>query len=94
MAGRFEDAELHGWIGPELPIGGDLLPDGALELEGILDDQVLNIPPYRGAYTFTPSEQAQTIEIAGKMATENITINPIPQTWGRITWNGAVLTVS
>ena len=49
---------------------------------------------YKGAYTFTPSQQTQTIDIAGKQATQNITINPIPSNYGLITWNGATLTVS
>ena len=49
---------------------------------------------YNGATEFTPSDEAQTIEIAGKTATQNITINPIPSNYGKITWNGSALTVS
>ena len=50
--------------------------------------------PFEGDYEYTPSEETQTIQIAGKTAAENITINPIPSNYGLITWNGAVLTVS
>ena len=50
--------------------------------------------PYLGPYEFTPSAAAQTIEIEGLMAEENIVINPIPSNYGLITWNGATLTVS
>lgn len=49
---------------------------------------------YDGAYEWTPSESVQTIEIANKKALDNIKINPIPQNYGLITWNGSTLTVS
>lgn len=48
---------------------------------------------YDGAYDFTPSEQAQTIQISDKTARANIIIEPIPSNYGRITYNGAYLTV-
>lgn len=51
-------------------------------------------PPYEGAYEYTPTEETQIIEIVDKRATQNITINPIPQNYGLITWNGSTLTVS
>lgn len=50
--------------------------------------------PYEGSYEFTPSEQAQTIEIADKKALHDILINPIPSNYGLITWDGTKLTVS
>ena len=49
---------------------------------------------YAGPYSFTPGDEAQTIGIKDKMADENITIGPIPSNYGKITWNGSVLTVS
>ena len=49
---------------------------------------------YEGTYEWTPSSELQTIEIANKKALENITINPIPNNYGLITWNGSTLTVS
>jgi len=51
-------------------------------------------PWYEGADTFTPSQQTQTIQIQNHVAPRNITINPIPQNYGLITWNGSTLTVS
>lgn len=51
-------------------------------------------PFYSGEYEVTPSEQEQTIPIEGKVAKENITINPIPSNYGLITWDGTTLTVS
>ena len=53
-----------------------------------------NAPPYVGPYSFTPSQQSQTVSIAGHRATQDITIDPIPSNYGLITWNGAFLTVS
>lgn len=49
--------------------------------------------PYTGAYEFTPSGEAQTVEIEGKVAGQNITINPIPSNYGRIIWDGNTLMV-
>lgn len=50
--------------------------------------------PYEGEYIFTPTQDTQTVPIGGYVATQNITINPIPSNYGLITWNGATLTVS
>lgn len=49
---------------------------------------------YDGAHEWTPTDSVQTIEIANKKALENIKINPIPNNYGLITWNGSTLTVS
>lgn len=53
-----------------------------------------NLPTYTGTTEFTPSQEAQTIETANKVLLENITINPIPNNYGLVTWNGSVITVS
>lgn len=51
--------------------------------------------PYTGEYTVTPSAEAVVLNTNGLRMTDNITVNPIPSNFGRITWNGnAVLTVS
>ena len=49
---------------------------------------------YAGPYEFTPTEETQTVACAEKLTTDNIIINPIPTNYGRITWNGSVLTVT
>ena len=49
---------------------------------------------YDGPYEFTPSEEAQTIDITYKTAMSDITINAIPSNYGLITWDGTKLTVS
>lgn len=55
---------------------------------------VTPVEEYDGPYEFTPSGEAQTIEIENHKAIQNITINPIPSNYGLITWNGSTLTVS
>lgn len=49
---------------------------------------------YEGGYVVTPTEETQILQTANLKLTDNITINPIPSNYGRITWNGSVLTVS
>lgn len=49
---------------------------------------------YSGDYVITPTQTTQVIAIADKTATQNITINPIPNNYGLITWNGSSITVS
>lgn len=50
--------------------------------------------PYTGAYEVTPSQETQTLETYNKRMTDNVTINPIPNNYGLITWNGSIITVS
>lgn len=49
---------------------------------------------YSGDYVITPTGDTQVLATRNKLATDNITINPIPSNYGLITWDGAVLTVS
>ena len=51
-------------------------------------------PAYEGAAEITPSEEEQILNTANKTVLQNIVINPIPSSYGRITWNGSVITVS
>ena len=59
---------------------------------------MIRLPPieerYEGEYQFTPSDEAQTIEIGGLIAAENIVIRPIPNNYGLVTYNGFEITVS
>lgn len=49
---------------------------------------------YQGAYEFTPTEEEQTALTAGKVLLHDITFHKIPNNWGKITYNGSVLTVT
>lgn len=50
--------------------------------------------PYEGAYEVTPSSETQVLETNNLRMTGNVTINPIPNNYGLITWNGSIITVS
>ena len=54
----------------------------------------VNGNPYEGEYVFTPSDEEQIIQTNNKVLLDNITINPIPSNYGKITYNGRTLTVS
>lgn len=59
----------------------------SVSMDGISEED------YHGAYSFTPSEDAQIIETAGKLLRENIIIEPIPSYYGRVEWDGSALTI-
>lgn len=50
--------------------------------------------PYEGEYSVTPTQQEQVLLTEGLRMTQNVTIAPIPNNYGLITWNGSVITVS
>ena len=58
--------------------------------------QMLPIFPeaYTGPTTVTPGPEAQTLNTAELMVAENIIIEPIPNNYGLITWDGHTITVS
>ena len=74
-------------------LSGTLSGSGAIS-GGLSVPTVAPVEPYEGSYEFTPSGERQEIEIANKRAIENIVIDPIPENYGLITWDGSVLTVS
>lgn len=49
---------------------------------------------YQGDYEITPTDRTQLIDCGGLVSLRDFVINPIPSNYGKITWNGAVLTVS
>lgn len=63
-------------------------------VSGTLANYQGDVPVYGGAYEFTPGTEEQTIPIANRKATQDIIVHAIPNNYGLITWNGAVLTVS
>lgn len=56
--------------------------------------EYIEVQTYTGDYEVTPSDETQTLETEGMRLTRPITVNPIPQNYGLITWNGSVITVS
>lgn len=76
--------------------------DGDSALDNVLDGEVGIIttihggayPAYEGPTQITPSQETQTLQTAQTSVLSNIVINPIPDNYGLITWNGSALTVS
>lgn len=74
-------------------IEGELSPVGSME--GTLTiPTIIEAEAYDGDYEITPSEETQILMTAEKTAKGNITINPIPSNYGRITYNGSTITIS
>ena len=73
--------------------------DGQVSLTNNIDgDAGSFMPVYPASYTgeteVTPTEETQTLNTQGLVVVGNIIVNPIPTNYGKITWNGTVLTVS
>lgn len=67
---------------------------GVFEVDfGIINDKGGAPETYSGPYQVTPTQTVQILETNGKMMKDDVTVNPIPSNYGRITWNGATLTV-
>ena len=49
---------------------------------------------YTGSYEFTPTSEVQTIPVYGLSMEHDIIIDPIPNNYGLITWDGSTITVS
>lgn len=74
-----------------LKINSDLIPLSvslSAPIQKVMGDR------YEGSYTVTPSSETQVLNTENLVATQNITINPIPSNYGLITWNGSNLIVS
>lgn len=74
-------------------ISGTLSGMGSLSA-GLSVPHGKEVAPFEGAYEYTPTSETQVIEIEGLRALSNIIIDPIPQNYGLITWDGSTLTVS
>ena len=57
-------------------------------------DRIISPNPYEGDTVITPSDERQTLPTRGKYLSNNVVINPIPSNYGKISWNGSVLTIS
>lgn len=85
--------ELTGVLSSPVTISGTLATPQTIE--GVLTIPEFVLPPaYTGTYEVTPSSETQTLDTDSFYMTGNIIINPIPDNYGLITWNGSTLTVS
>lgn len=91
---------------PTYVVDGDALLFDVIDGDALLDKKVdgdvgvyipttgAGLPEYTGPVEVTPTNQAQTLSTAMKSVLEDITINPIPNNYGLVTWNGSTLTIS
>jgi hypothetical protein len=88
-------SELHGGnlISPQSLRGGSLAPPSGLS-GGTVIVADWSFDQYTGLQTITPSSTEQILETDRKVVLGNIIVNPIPQNYGLITWNGSTITVS
>ena len=85
--------ELTGVLTPGATISGTLSTPA--NIQGSLTIPKYVLPPaYTGPYEVTPSSETQTLETDAFYMNGNITINPIPNNYGLITWDGSTLMVS
>lgn len=85
--------ELTGVLTPGATILGTLSTPA--NIQGSLTIPKYVLPPaYLGPYEVTPSSETQTLETDAFYMNGNITINPIPNNYGLITWDGSTLMVS
>lgn len=76
---------------PEIHMEIDSDPECEMIAEGIISTPA---DPYQGEYIITPAQYAQVLGTEGCLMDQNITVNPIPQNYGLITWDGSAITVS
>lgn len=68
----------------KMEIGGDIIYNGYMG----------DIPVYVGPYEVTPTQEEQVLQTDNRLMTENLIVNPIPENYGLITWNGSHLRIS
>lgn len=69
-------------------------PSAGVSVGNPITRDLVERDPYTGDYTVTPSSETQTLQTNGLRMTDDITINPIPNNYGLITWDGSTITVS
>lgn len=53
-----------------------------------------SVEDYTGPYAVTPGDSRQVLRTNNRRTTQDIVVEPIPQNYGKITYNGSVITVS
>lgn len=90
-----------------LQLNGSVTTGGAFSLSGNVNGSAISIGGsflfgsgskryefYNGDYEITPTQSTQVLDTEELVMRDNVTINPIPNNYGLITWNGSYLTVS
>lgn len=56
--------------------------------------EIVSLPEYAGSYEVTPTSSAQVLATSGRAMMADVTIAPIPNNYGLISYSGGVITVS
>ena len=73
----------------------ELLEEAEEDIELSMEDEgVGEYPVYTGKYEITPSLETQTLETAYMVLTSNVVIAPIPNNYGKISYDGSTLTIT
>jgi len=65
-----------------------------IPMDPITREYLTDRDPYEGDYTITPTGSSIVLSTEGKRMTGDITINPIPNNYGLIAWDGSVMTIT
>ena len=84
---------IKGALAVRASLAGSLSPPAALS-GGLSIPTYIDVDLYDGPTEITPSEDTQVLQTANRTVLQDIIVNPIPPNYGRIKWNGSVLTVS
>ncbi len=74
-------------------ITGSISVQSGVEGTLVIPEEVLP-DRYDGAYTVTPSGQQQRLQTEGLMMRGDVIIEPVPQNYGLVTWDGIKITIS
>ena len=56
--------------------------------------EIITPQAYEGETVIEPNQSIQTLNTAGKYLTTNITVNPMPSNYGKISWHGSKLKIT
>lgn len=88
-----DDLRLTGTLTPISGLSGRL--SGASSMTGNIGIPERVTPArYTGPTTVTPTQAEQILQTQDFYMNDNIIVEPIPNNYGLISWNGSVLTVS
>lgn len=70
------------------------LTDGGFLSGNVQVAQTEKADAYMGPYTVTPSQDTQIVHVKDLKMVQNITVEPIPSYYGRVSYNGSVITIT
>lgn len=85
--------EISGRLTPEARLSGRITPQERIRGNITIPAKILP-EEYHGSYDIIPGSEAQILETGEHWLPDNIIIEPIPNNYGLITWDGSVITVS